>query len=97
MAFAFIAIHYPRPEHRDDVLQSMTRVGDLLRGSPGLVQIGPWKEEEGNRLIGLSIWQSRQDFERALQALGRFSDAGTAPDDRGDWEERPPEEIFAES
>jgi len=65
MAFVFIAIHHPKPEHRDDVFQSMTRVGDLLRGSPGLVQVGPWKEEEGNRLIGLSIW--RQDHRLLVQ------------------------------
>jgi heme-degrading monooxygenase HmoA len=89
MAFMFIAIHHPKPEHRDDVLQSMTRVGDALRGSSGLLQIGPWQEEEGNRLIGLSIWESREAFELALRAVGRF---GRSPED---WEERPAEEIFA--
>lgn len=97
MAFMFIAIHYPKPEHREDVLRSMTRTGEALRGSSGLLQIGPWKEEGGNRLIGVSIWESREAFERALQSVGRFSEA--APSEGGsreDWEERLAEEIFAE-
>lgn len=88
--FLFVAIHYPKPEHCDDVLRSMERVGDALRGAPGLLQIGPWKEEEGSRIVGLSIWESRDDFERALESFS----AGVG--DRSSWEEHPAEEIFAE-
>jgi len=52
---------------------------------------------KGNRLIGLSIRESREAIERALQAAGRFSEAGSAGRSRDDWEERPAEEIFAET
>lgn len=97
MAFTFIAIHRPKPEHRDDVLRSMQRVGDVLSGSPGLVQIGLWTEEDGNRVIGISVWESRDAFERALQTVGRFSVAGSQDRSREEWEEQPAEEIFAES
>ncbi len=92
MAFLFLSIHYPKPEHRDDVLQSMERVGDALRGASGLLQIGPWQEEQGSRIVGVSIWESREDFNRAL---ARFSAAGDTSS-RDVWEERPAEEIFAE-
>lgn len=92
MAFMFLSIHYPKPEHRDDVLRSMERVGEALRGASGLRQIGPWKEEGGGRIVGLSIWESRDAFERALE---QFSAAGDKPS-RDLWEERPAEEIFAE-
>ncbi len=97
MAFMFIAVHYPKPEHREDVLRSMQRVGDALRGSPGLLQVGPWKEEDGKRLMGISVWESRGAFERALQQMGRLSDVGSQDPVREDWEERPAEEIFGES
>jgi len=90
-AFLFLAIHYPKPEHRDDVLRSMQRVGDALRGAPGLRQIGPWKEAEGGRIVGISIWESRAAFERALAQFN--STARARPEE---WEERPSEEIFAE-
>ncbi|MGI8688711.1 MAG: antibiotic biosynthesis monooxygenase [Thermomicrobiales bacterium] len=90
MAFLFLSIHYPKPAHRDDVLRSMERVGETLRGAPGLLRIGPWKEEKGSRIVGLSIWESREAFERALAPFG----AGAG--DRSSWEERPAEEIFAE-
>lgn len=92
MAFLFLSIHYPKPAHRDDVLRSMARVGEVLHGAPGLLRIGPWKEEEGSRIVGISIWESREDFERAL---ARFSAAAGTPASR-DWEERPAEEIFAD-
>jgi heme-degrading monooxygenase HmoA len=92
VAFLFLAIHYPKPEHHDDVLRSMQRVGDALRGAPGLRQIGPWQEEEGGRIVGISIWESRSAFERAIE---RFSAAGDKSS-RTAWEEHPAEEIFAE-
>jgi len=93
MAFLFLTIHHPKPEHRDEVLLSMERVGEVMRGAPGLLQIGPWKEQEGNRLFGIAIWESREAFDRALE---QFSSAARAGASGHDWNEGPTEEIFAE-
>jgi heme-degrading monooxygenase HmoA len=96
MAFVFIAIHHPKPGHRDDVRRSMERTGDRLSSAPGLLQVGTLTETDGNAMIGFSIWESREAFEETLKALGRFSQAGSQDRLRDEWEERPADEIFAE-
>jgi heme-degrading monooxygenase HmoA len=60
-----LVIHFPHPEHRDAVLASMNRVGAAAAGQPGLVRIDAWSELEGERLVGLAIWETMEAFEAA--------------------------------
>jgi hypothetical protein len=83
--FTHIAIHTPKPEHRDDVIASMQRAADAGRGAEGLIQMGGWKEIGGGRLVGLAIWESREAFLAA--APGIFAVVGDDPFD--EWEAEP--------
>jgi hypothetical protein len=53
-----LVIHYPKPEYRADLLASMHRVDAAAEGQPGLVRINAWSELDGDRLVGISIWES---------------------------------------
>jgi len=90
--FTHIAIHSPKPEHRDDVLASMHRVDAAAQGAEGLIQIGPWQEIEGGRLVGLAIWESREHFVAAAPAI--FAAVGNDPFDV--WEDAPIESFLLE-
>ena len=83
--FTHIAIHTPKPEHRDDVIASMRRAGDASDGAEGLLQMGPWQEIDGGRLVGLAIWESREAFLAA--APGIFAVVADDPFDK--WEAAP--------
>ena len=83
--FTHIAIHTPKPEHRDDVLASMQRAGAASDGAKGLLQMGPWREIDGDRLVGLAIWESREAFLAA--APGIF--AAVADDPFDEWHAEP--------
>jgi quinol monooxygenase YgiN len=83
--FTHIAIHTPKPEHRDDVIASMQRAGAASDGAEGLLQMGPWKEIDGGRLVGLAIWESRAAF--LASAPGIFAAVGDDPFD--EWEAEP--------
>ena len=83
--FTHIAIHTPKPEYRQDVMDSMQRAADAGVGAPGLIQMGPWKEIEGGRLVGLAIWESEEAFLAA--APGIFSVVSEDPFDV--WEAEP--------
>ena len=90
--FTHIAIHTPKPEHRDDVIASMRRVGAASAGARGLVQMGPWQEIDGGRLVGLAIWESREAFLAA--APGIFAVVGN---DRFDeWDAEPTVSLHLE-
>ena len=72
--FTHIAIHTPKPEHRDDVIASMQQAGAAGDGAEGLLQMGSWQEIDGGRLVGLAIWESREAFLAA--APGIFAAVG---------------------
>ena len=90
--FTHIAIHTPKPEHRDDVIASMHRVGAASNGAEGLLQMGPWQVVDGGRLVGLAIWESREAFLAA--APGIFAAVSDDPFD--EWEAEPPVSLHLE-
>ena len=90
--FTNIAIHTPKPEHRGDVIASMQRVGAASDGAEGLLQMGPWQEIDGGRLVGLAIWESREAFHAA--APGIFAAVGDDPFD--EWQAEPTVSLHLE-
>ena len=91
--FTHLAIHYPKPQYRDDLLASMRRLDAAAQGAPGLITIGPWTEVDGGtRLVGIATWQSREAFD--LAAPGLF--AAVADDPFEVWQERKADNLFLE-
>jgi len=70
VSYLFMAVHYPEPGHRDDVYASMKQMAESLAGTPGLIEIGPWLEYDGDAVAGLSRWESREAFEAAMPGSG---------------------------
>lgn len=70
MTYIFMAVHYPAPGRRDEVYASMARMAAGASGTPGLIEIGPWLEHGGDRVIGFSRWESREAFEAAMPGSG---------------------------
>ena len=87
MRFLYHAVHYPKPEHRDDLLRAMRRLDDAFKDTPGLLDIGVWRDELSRGIVALSFWESRERFEAAA---GRFV-AAIADVPFDEWEERPAE------
>jgi heme-degrading monooxygenase HmoA len=61
--YAVIAIHYPKPEHIEDFLAFMAKVETVAHGSPGMLRFGSWREDDGKRLVGLSMWHEERSAE----------------------------------
>ena len=87
-----LAIHHPKPEYRDDVPASMRRVDAAAAGQEGLIRINGWREIEGDRLVGISMWDSMEAFEAATPVI--FAAAQNDPWDL--WEDVPVESMFLE-
>ncbi len=92
MSYLSLAIHYPKPEHVDDLLAAMHQLNDALQGTPGLLQIGAWREESSGSIVAISIWESQERFQAAL---GQIS-AAVADAPFSEWEDRPRELLRAE-
>jgi heme-degrading monooxygenase HmoA len=85
--FIHLAIHHPKPEHADDLLASMHRVDKAAQGAPGLIQIGAWRDEGSDRLVGLAIWESAEAFHASVERI--FQAVADDPFDL--WLEQPPD------
>ena len=82
--FILMSIHHPRPEHEAALIDSMHRYGNAIKGQAGLRGIHTLKDESSRRLVGLAMFESREDFER-LAPLAR---AAVKDDPFDVWEER---------
>ena len=80
MSFLYLAMHYPKPEHLGDLLHAMRRLDAALKGAPGLLQIGAWRDEQSGRIVALSFWESRELFEAAVgQLVAAVADVPGSP------------------
>ena len=85
--FIHMAVHYPKPEYAEEVLASMHRVDQAAQGSPGLIEIGAWRDEGSGRLIGLARWESAEAFQASVERI--FEAVADDPFDQ--WLEQPPD------
>ena len=91
--FIHMSIHVPNPGYEQAVLDSMNRVRLAALGTPGLMQIGPWVEDGGGRILGIAMWESREHWEAAIPTLFAMAEAD---DPDGLWHAAPPERILLE-
>lgn len=90
--FLHMSIHKPFPHAVDALTDSMHRFGEALRTQPGLIDVQAFRTDDGE-MIGLALWQSREDWER-----GRGAGRDAVRDDPFDqWESAPVVGYAAES
>lgn len=85
MSYVIISVHRPHPEHRVALIESMHRFGAAMAGRPGLVSVQTLADAETDRLVGLAIFESGEDFARLIP-LAR---AAVADDPFDLWESEP--------
>ena len=89
MRYLSVAMHYPKPEHVDDLLGAMKRLGEALHTVPGLLDASAWKDSVSGRIVAISTWESRQAFLIARSVIGEA--IKDVPFD--EWEAKPRELI----
>lgn len=87
--FVHTSIHYPRAEREGELIASMHRFGAALAEAPGLLSVATLKDERSARLVGLTTWASRADWEAAIERAR----AVVADDEFELWEERDPDVL----
>ena len=89
MRFLYLALHYPRPQHTQNLLAAMGDLGAAMRGLPGLIEATAWLEKDGQRIVATSIWESEEAFNRAIPVIQKaVKDVPFT-----EWEQRP-RELF---
>ncbi len=91
--FIHLAIHRPRPNKAQLVVDSMRRFAAAMQDHPGLQQVHTLRDQKTDQLVGLAIWDSKDDWLAARPAML----AAVANDDFDDWEDAPPEVYHLEA
>lgn len=86
--FVSIGIHrHPKPEKRDLIIDSMRRFGAAMKQCKGLREVHQLADSDSGALVGLAIWDSREDWLAARE----ITLAAIKDDPFDEWEESPPE------
>jgi heme-degrading monooxygenase HmoA len=85
MSYVIISVHRPHPEHREALIGSMHRFGAAMAGRPGLISVQTLADTGTDRLVGLAIFETEDDFARLIP-LAR---AAVADDPFDVWESEP--------
>ena len=86
MRFLAQAVHYPKPEHRDDLVAAMATMRAAATGVPGLEEIGGFEDADGGRIIAISVWSSLEAMQAGMATLGAA--IADVPFDRWERQER---------
>ncbi|TFV95279.1 antibiotic biosynthesis monooxygenase [Leifsonia flava] len=84
MTYAVVSVHSPRPEHREAVVESMSRYSQVARQQPGFVWTGIVDDASG-RLVGIAVWESIDHAQAASEPL--MAEVGDDPFTT--WDEQP--------
>jgi quinol monooxygenase YgiN len=64
VSFVFMVFHWPEPGRRDELAASMREMRELLLGIPGCLEVEPpYQTEDGECLVGISKWESKEAFD----------------------------------
>ncbi|MCP4229512.1 MAG: hypothetical protein GY771_05130 [bacterium] len=88
--FAHMSIHYPKKDKVQLLIDSMHRFGEAMSDQPGLQRAHVLKDETTGRLIGLAIWDDKDDMQKARPAMA----TAIKDDDFEAWESKPPEIFY---
>jgi quinol monooxygenase YgiN len=89
MKVGVVALHYPRREHRDEMISRVRQAAEVMAATAGCLAVDCWVSEDGQAVVTTGQWESGQ----ALTA--GFAAVRTAGVDFGyDERESRPREVF---
>lgn len=90
--FLNMATAEPLPGKERELLERMKNFAEVLKPMPGLVNVFVLHEEGTGNLVGLSIWQDKESFQRGMEK----ADSGNVPSKESVSKERPKIRQFTE-
>jgi heme-degrading monooxygenase HmoA len=89
MRVGLVAFHYPKPEHRDELIERVRRAAEVMAAVPGCLTADCWLEEGTGAVVTTGIWASRDALAAGFDAV-----AAAGVDIDYDEREARPREVF---
>jgi hypothetical protein len=85
-----IRILYPKPGKTGEILAAVKKVSEAARSFDGLVEIGAWLDKPNDRIVNISLWESKELASAATVKMHPLF-AGVP---WSDWERQPAENFL---
>jgi quinol monooxygenase YgiN len=89
MKVGLVALHYPRPEHRDEMICRVHRAAEIMAVTPGCLVVDCWVSEDHQAVVTTGQWESELALRAGFAAV-RTADIDFDYDER----ESQPRQIF---
>ena len=66
MSFRLLAFHYPKPEHRTEMLHRLARAVEVMANADGCLGAEYWRDEASGALVATAKFDAKH---RCLEAL----------------------------
>lgn len=85
-----IRILYPKLSRGEDIVAAVRKVAQAARKFEGLVEIGAWLDKENDRIVNISLWESKEQALKATTEMRpMFADIRWS-----EWERKPAENFL---
>jgi quinol monooxygenase YgiN len=69
MKVGLVALHYPRPEHRDEMISRVQRAAEVMAAAPGCLAVDCWVSEDHQAVVTTGQWDSEQALKAGFAAV----------------------------
>lgn len=69
MSFRVLAFHYPKPEHRDEMVERIRRAVDVMARTPGFLSAECWDELDGDAVVAVGSFESKEAWREAVRTV----------------------------
>jgi quinol monooxygenase YgiN len=69
MKVGLVAVHYPRREHREQMISRVHQAADVMAATPGCLAVDCWVSEDGQTVVTTAQWESEQALVAGFSAV----------------------------
>ena len=69
MTVGLVAVHYPRREHRDEMISRIHRAAEVMAATPGCLAVDCWVSEDDQSVVTTGQWESEQALTAGFSAV----------------------------
>lgn len=69
MALGVVAFHYPKPEHRDELVRRLAEAVTVMRAAEGCLAVDYWEDRDTGALVSTGTFASEDAWNGAVEAV----------------------------
>jgi quinol monooxygenase YgiN len=69
MKVGLVALHYPRPEHRDEMISRVHQAAEVMAATPGCLAADCWVSEDNQAVVTNGQLESEQALTAGFSAV----------------------------